>query len=415
MVADFEEFLESKGIEGVGLGPDWLIRCLFFADDLVMFARTRAQMQEILNALDEYCALNRLTVNASKTKVIAYREDRSTAVRPFRLGSSSIEIVEEYTYLGISFACAGGFAAHEKSLKKRVTAAAVPIADLICKLRGADLKVINTLFSSRVSSIALYGAEIWSLWSLRKMEQLQEQFYKNLFYLHASTPSYVLRHQFHLQHLSTVVCSRALRWANRVLSMSSVRWPRRCLERLCCVDMDQRGLNWVQRLQILTGISLTPQSELVNVTEWLSSVNAANAASDLARCRASSHCQMYAELVPTHISVRGTSFAEQRLSMQILLHNARFESLYWRGQSKRFTHETCPRCLSGRDSLAHVATTCPAFAVLRRDCWGLASPATLPELIRVKGLHELTRFIRSAWPFLTAPVPPPVPPTSRPV
>lgn len=76
---------------------------------------------------------------------------------PFRLGNSSIEVVEEYTYLGITFACAGGFAAHEKSMKRRVTAAAIPISGLICKLRGDDRRVIDTLFSSRVSSIALYG------------------------------------------------------------------------------------------------------------------------------------------------------------------------------------------------------------------------------------------------------------------
>lgn len=415
MVADFEEFLEIKGIEGVGLGPNWLIRCLFFADDLVMFARTRAKMQEVLNALDEYCTQNRLTVNAAKTNVVVFRERRSTVVRPFRLGNEFIKVVEEYTYLGITFACNGGFEAHEKLLKKRVAAAATPISGLICKLPGADHKVIDKLFSSKVSSVALYGAEIWSLWSLQKMEQLQEQFYKKLFYLHTSTPGYVLRQQFQLHHQSAVVCSRALRWVNRVLSMESVRWPRRCLERLCRLDADQKGLNWVHRLQVLTGVSITPQAELVNVTEWLSSANVVNAADDLARCKASSHCTTYAKLVPARIFASpGSTFAEQRLSMQILLHNSRFESIYWRGNSRKFSHGTCRHCPCGNDSLEHVVTACPSLALLRRDCWGSVAPLSLPAIIKTSGINEIARFIKLAWPFLTAPAVLPVPPTSRP-
>lgn len=413
MLADFEEFLVMKGIDGVGLGPNWLIRCLFFADDLVMFARTRARMQEALNALEEYCALNLLTVNAAKTKVVVFREKRTLQVRPFRLGAQDIQVADEYTYLGITFSANGGFEAHEMALKRRVTSAAVPISELISKLPGSDLKVISTLFSSKVSSIALYGAEIWALWSLHRLEQLQEQFYKKLFYLHNTTPGYVLRQQFQLQHLSAVVCARALKWANRVRGMEPVRWPHRCLVRLCHLDASQKRLNWVHRLCELTGVPLS--TEQTNVAEWLSNITGLNAAEDLARCESSSHCTTYARVVPARIFASpGQSFAEQRLAMQLLMHNARFESIYWRGLSAKFANGACCHCLNGRDTLEHVMTACSSFGLLRRDCFGSVLVTSLPDLLKSHGLDSATRFLKLAWPMIATRTVLPVQPTSRP-
>lgn len=404
MVADFEEYLVARGIEGVGLGPSWLIRCLFFADDLALFASTRARMQLMLDALDDYCQLNRLTVNAAKTRVVVFSASKPSRVSPFRLGSETILVAEEYTYLGITFSYNGRFEVHERALRRRVSAASFPISDLIKNLPGTNLNLISTLFNTKISSMALYGAEIWSLWSMDKVEQIQDQFYKRLFYLHRTTPGYALRRQFGLQRQSAIICGRALKWVNKVLAMDPDRWPHRCLVRLCHSSGPAKH-NWLSRLSELCDIAIAPDSEPINVPVWISQVHAANVSNDTTRCQQSSHCLTFAQIVPAvvHIDSR-LSFAEQRLAMQILLNNVRFQSIFWRGRSRGFSHtDVCRHCHMGWDSLDHMVMACPAFNLLRDECLAPFGSHRLSDYLTDQdGLRRVVCFVKLIWPVASA-------------
>ena len=45
---------------------------LMYADDIVMMADTPEQVQSMLDKLHNYCSKNKLTVNASKTKIMIF-------------------------------------------------------------------------------------------------------------------------------------------------------------------------------------------------------------------------------------------------------------------------------------------------------------------------------------------------------
>lgn len=62
-------------------------------------------------------------------------------------------------------------------------------------------------------------------------------------------------------------------------------------------------------------------------------------------------------------------FAEQGLAIQVLLHHSRFESLYWRGISRKIYHGPCRQGLCATDSQEHVVAACPSFAeIAGADC-----------------------------------------------
>ena len=41
LMADFKSFLDDVKAEGVAVGPDLRIKCLLYADDLVLLARSK--------------------------------------------------------------------------------------------------------------------------------------------------------------------------------------------------------------------------------------------------------------------------------------------------------------------------------------------------------------------------------------
>lgn len=89
---DLESFLSGKGIDGIGMGHVWrIIICLLFADDLIIFARNRIQMQRSLDCLLEYCDLNHLVINSKKSEVMVYSRSQKLWIRPVRLANTVIQ------------------------------------------------------------------------------------------------------------------------------------------------------------------------------------------------------------------------------------------------------------------------------------------------------------------------------------
>ena len=68
---DLKEYVsaDSYGID-LDLGKIFI---LLFADDLVMFAESKIELQRLLNKLYAYCTKWNLKVNIDKTKVIVFR------------------------------------------------------------------------------------------------------------------------------------------------------------------------------------------------------------------------------------------------------------------------------------------------------------------------------------------------------
>jgi hypothetical protein len=95
--------LKSKGF-GVKLGGIQLA-CLLYADDLVLIADSKEQLQEMMNTTTEFLQQWRFIVSARKTQVVAFGrgETRSLKDRVWQIGNEMVHDVRSYKYLGLVF------------------------------------------------------------------------------------------------------------------------------------------------------------------------------------------------------------------------------------------------------------------------------------------------------------------------
>ena len=66
--------LKECGCGGVNVGVE-LLQVLLYADDLVLFAESAAELQQMLNVLEEYCGEWRFEINVGKSKVMVCGRD----------------------------------------------------------------------------------------------------------------------------------------------------------------------------------------------------------------------------------------------------------------------------------------------------------------------------------------------------
>lgn len=126
---------------------------LDFADDVSLLSDTTEKGRELLLAVERKCKKIGLTLNAKKTKVMAFNiEDKAIATA----GGMVLEVVEDFKYLGT------WIASTEKDLKVRK---ALAWKALYGMRKEWNSEVISSWrqFVASAESVLLYGAETWSL------------------------------------------------------------------------------------------------------------------------------------------------------------------------------------------------------------------------------------------------------------
>ncbi len=114
--------LERAPIQGLTLLHDTEIKCLLYADDLVLLSLTEEGLQDSLNLLEDFCQSWALMVNLQRTRVMMFQKC-SRSQRPthtFTLAHRTIETTKTYTYLGLKITPTGNFTLAVNELKEKV-------------------------------------------------------------------------------------------------------------------------------------------------------------------------------------------------------------------------------------------------------------------------------------------------------
>ena len=87
------------------------VNILMFADDIVLMSTDPAGLQSCIDNLHNYCTKWKLVINIDKSKVMVFNKSgRSYSGKyQFNIGSAILDIVSEYSYLGIIFQPSGLF------------------------------------------------------------------------------------------------------------------------------------------------------------------------------------------------------------------------------------------------------------------------------------------------------------------
>ena len=137
------------------------VKCTMYADDVAMTATNRGQLQEGFDSLAKYCDRKDLNVNVNKTKILIIRRARVLrAGAPLTYKGKTIEIVNDFEYLGITLQCCTW--SFTKHTQKRVSKAKSALFALNNQHRLTDLAyhTCETLFQRAIVPIATYGIQL---------------------------------------------------------------------------------------------------------------------------------------------------------------------------------------------------------------------------------------------------------------
>ena len=70
---DIEDVFMNKGLSGIDV-KFFKICLILYADDIVIFAESKDELQKSLDALLEYCNHWKLVVNTRKTKIMIFKK-----------------------------------------------------------------------------------------------------------------------------------------------------------------------------------------------------------------------------------------------------------------------------------------------------------------------------------------------------
>ena len=193
------------------------IFALLYADDTIVLAETADQLQLALNAVYDYCKEWDLTVNTSKTKIVIFSKKKFNDYPAFLFGHDIVEVVEDYTYLGVIFNYNGSF---YKAINKQVEQGKRAFYALLHKIKILRLPVdlALELFDSLVVPVLLYGCETWGYSDSNQIETLHRKFIKTILGIHLSTPNCMVYGESGRYPLTNSIKSRMINYFSKLIN-----------------------------------------------------------------------------------------------------------------------------------------------------------------------------------------------------
>ena len=212
---DLETYLIQKNCRGIDIdfsgGQLVLYLKLFillYADDTVIFGTDVESFQHSLNIFYEYSNLWKLDINFSKSKIMIFGSRNDDRLQ-FKLGDNVISICKEFKYLGIIFTKNRSF---YTAMKHNIDQAKKAMHVLYKRIRNLNLPIDLRiqLFDHIIVPIMLYGCEIWGYQNTKLIENLHNDFLRNILKLRKSTPHYMIYGELGRKPLDINIKSRMI-------------------------------------------------------------------------------------------------------------------------------------------------------------------------------------------------------------
>ena len=142
--------LEHESVHPFILPNGSKLSSLLYADDLVILSQTATELQNAIDLLSEFCSSWKLAVNFKKTKVVIFQKKMRQAQKyQLFIDQQSIDVVPEYTYLGMKITSNGSFRAGIDLLKEKSSYALGAIQKKF-KLSRLSLDKANKIFDATI-------------------------------------------------------------------------------------------------------------------------------------------------------------------------------------------------------------------------------------------------------------------------
>ena len=197
---------------------------ILYADDTVLLAESCNDLQRQLDSLAEYCDLWKLKVNVQKSKIMIFTKGRLPQNIVFNYNNVVLEIVNEYTYLGVLFSRTGSFSKAKKAQAEKATCAMYEIIKK-GRIHNLSIKCQLELFDKVFKPILLYGCEIWGYGNNSVIERVHMKFCKLLLRVKKSTPDFMLYGELGRYPLDLNIKLRMINYWSKLLTGKQEKLP----------------------------------------------------------------------------------------------------------------------------------------------------------------------------------------------
>ena len=118
---------------------------IIFADDIVLFTTDAKTLQLQIDKLAHYSYTWGLKINVNKTKVCVFEKRKQNRNCEFLINGEIIEIVDNFTYLGIKFTYTGHLSCSVKTLSEQALRAYHSLLSVFDRVH-LDIKTKVSLF-----------------------------------------------------------------------------------------------------------------------------------------------------------------------------------------------------------------------------------------------------------------------------
>jgi hypothetical protein len=247
------------------------LRLLMYADDTAILADRPEDLQTLINATQDWCTANGMSINVTKTEVVVFRKSqhgtqaiRAAIERGWQLGGQPITVSDEFKYLGYVFH------AWHRNVMRRVTEHAasrgkLAIVGLYRKLHDLDvgkhLDIILRLYRCCVMPALFNGSElsggsdtypsmpVHRTATKAVCEGVQRTFLRTALKLAPGTPSWIVYRECGIYPAQYYMLRRQLKFLLRVLQLDDAEYVK-------CAMLENIGdtlaaggcVNWFSRL-----------------------------------------------------------------------------------------------------------------------------------------------------------------------
>ena len=153
----------AEELKDLGIGVQYgevLVSLLLYADDIVLFADSRLDLQIMLDTVDRYSVKWRFNVNSRKTQVVVFGGEDD---REYELGVKNIKVVPGYKYLGlwIDKNVRGRWKKMKESMLEKARKRVAVAWGMALNSGCMSVRSGKRIWEALVRPVLEYGAEVW--------------------------------------------------------------------------------------------------------------------------------------------------------------------------------------------------------------------------------------------------------------
>ena len=133
----------------------------------------------------------KLEVNAQKTKIVIFSKGKTRRAPVFTFNGSVLEVVSNFSYLGVVFNFNGKFSCCKRQLYNQAQKTMYAVLRK-CRKMDLPIDIQLELFHRTVIPILMYGAEVWGYKDNGVIEKLHLMFLRLALNVNSSTPRCML-------------------------------------------------------------------------------------------------------------------------------------------------------------------------------------------------------------------------------